>query len=137
MKWGPLVPPGKDRENLHISMPKDMKDQLTQEAARRSMTVSDLVCENIERSYRQDQQWQLDLQRILELISQKTDKVLAQQGTMMESLAKALTPPEEQPELPGVPDFSYLDPSRLPVREEPRVEPAKKRPLWRKLVSRG
>lgn len=102
------MPPGKDRENLHVSLPSMTKKRLVDEATRRNISTSDLVIEYIDRATRQDEQWRLDLQRILELNSQKSDRILVQIERLCDSLELPQTPPSRQ-------SFRYMD--IIPVPE--------------------
>lgn len=85
--------PAKDRDGVHVSMPKDLKEQVMKEAARREMYISDLICEKILHSYAQETQERNDILMSYEAISHKLDHVEPIRA-ILEKLALSLETPK-------------------------------------------
>jgi hypothetical protein len=103
--------PAKDRDGIHVSMPKEMKDAIIRESERRKMYVSDVICEKIEYSYNRETQAQTDLLHLLEAMSRKIDQLVAHHEK--ESKAEVMENPPK--------DFHYRlieTPVAPPVVEE-------------------
>lgn len=112
--------PGKDRDGIHVSMPKEMKESIIRESERRKLYVSDVICERIQYSYNQETQAQTDLLHLLEAMSRKLDQLIAHHEKAVRAETMATAPS----------NFRYreIDESlREPVEESSPPEPPPRR----------